>query len=118
MENKSDILIILFRFHQKGLSEFTKPFYLRIRENTVESCKKSASQHRSRIEIKERMGSTHKFHKLSSQRALYRKCTSDEYCLHLPLRMWSNKELLGLLQLPCRIYHFSSLVDISMDDIQ
>jgi hypothetical protein len=33
MENKSDILIILFRFHQKGLSEFTEPFYLRIREN-------------------------------------------------------------------------------------
>ena len=40
-KNKSDISIILFRFHQKGLSEITKPFYLRIWEKIVKYSKTS-----------------------------------------------------------------------------
>jgi len=41
MEYKSDILITLFRFPQKVLSEITKPFHLRIWKNIVESCKRN-----------------------------------------------------------------------------
>lgn len=99
MENKSDILITLFRFHQKVLSEITKPFHLRIWENIVECCKRNVFQLRSRIELTEWIRSTHRFHKTLSQRALYRNCTSDKYCLHLSLKMWSNHALLGLMHL-------------------
>jgi len=83
MENKSDILITLFRFHEKVLSEITKTFHLRIWENIVKSCKRNVFQLRFRIELTERIRSTHRFHKILSQRALYRNCTSDEYCLYL-----------------------------------
>jgi hypothetical protein len=118
MENKSNILITLFRFHQKVLSEITKPFHLRIWENIVESCKRNVFQLRSRIELTERIRSTHGFHKILSQRALHRNCTSDKYCLHLSRRMWSNDALLGLMHLTYRISHFSSKFDISIKYIQ
>jgi hypothetical protein len=87
MENNSDILITLFRFHQKVLSEITKLFHLRIWEYIVESCKRNVFQLRSWMELTERIQSTHSFHKILSQRELYRNCTSDTYCLHLSLRM-------------------------------
>jgi len=115
MENKSDILIILFRFHKKVLSEITKPFHLRIWENIVESCKRNVFQVRSRIALIERIRSTHRFHKILSQRALYRNCISDKYCLHLSLRMWSNDTLLLLMHLTYRLSHVSSIFDMSIN---
>jgi len=115
IENKSDILITLFRFLQKVLSEITKPFHLRIWKNIVESCKRNVFQLRSRIELTERIRFTHRLNKILSQRALYRNFASDKYCLHLSLRMWSNDALLGLMHLTYRISRFSSIFDMRIN---
>jgi hypothetical protein len=66
MENKPDILITLFRFHQKVLSKITKPFHLRIWKNIVESFKRNVFQLRFRNEFTEQIRSAHKFHKILS----------------------------------------------------
>jgi hypothetical protein len=118
LENKSDILIALFRFRQKGLSEITKPFHLCKWEKGVEPCMKAYFNVGLDSNCQNVSDLQYMSYKISSQNALYRNCTSDGHCLHMHPMMQSNDELLGLPCLPYRIPQISSKAHISTDDFQ